>query len=130
MKLRTLIGDQLVVRALKRVDLSVEVAWAPQERSELVRLSARKAGCRCLVAVGGDGTVSDLLNERPSVPLTVLAAGTENLVAQSCMTGILAAIIFSAVLVIIALDRPYTGAITVSREPIRSVLQDMGGPIR
>jgi Protein of unknown function (DUF4239) len=56
--------------------------------------------------------------------------GTENLVAQSCMTGILAAIIFSAVLVIIALDRPYTGAITVSREPIRSVLEDMGGPIR
>jgi hypothetical protein len=46
------------------------------------------------------------------------------------MTGMLAAIIFSAVLVIIALDRPYTGAITVSREPIRSVLEDMGGPIR
>jgi hypothetical protein len=56
--------------------------------------------------------------------------GTENLVAQSCMTGILAAIILSAVLVVIALDRPYTGAIVVSREPIRAVLEDMGGPIR
>ncbi|MDE2447578.1 MAG: DUF4239 domain-containing protein [Gammaproteobacteria bacterium] len=56
--------------------------------------------------------------------------GTENLIAQSCMTGILAAIILSAVLVVIALDRPYTGAIMVSKEPIRSVLEDMGGPIR
>jgi Protein of unknown function (DUF4239) len=56
--------------------------------------------------------------------------GTENLIAQSLMTGILAAIILSAVLVVIALDRPYSGAVVVSREPIRSILGDMGGPIR
>ena len=56
--------------------------------------------------------------------------GTENLIAQSLMTGILAAIILSAVLVVIALDRPYTGAIVVSKEPIRTVLEDMGGPRR
>jgi len=40
------------------------------------------------------------------------------------------AIILSAVVVVIALDRPYTGAIVVSREPIRTVIEDMGGPIR
>ena len=34
------------------------------------------------MAVGGDGTVADLLNEQPGVPLTVLPAGTENLVAR------------------------------------------------
>jgi hypothetical protein len=56
--------------------------------------------------------------------------GTQNLIAQSLMTGILAAIILSAVLVVIALDRPYTGAVTVSKEPIRSVLEDMGGANR
>jgi hypothetical protein len=56
--------------------------------------------------------------------------GTENLIAQSLMTGILAAIILSAVLVVIALDRPYTGAIVVSKEPIRTVLEDMGGASR
>jgi uncharacterized protein DUF4239 len=50
--------------------------------------------------------------------------GTENLIAQSMMTGILAAIILSAVLVVVALDRPYTGAIMVSKEPINAVLQD------
>ena len=53
--------------------------------------------------------------------------GTENLIAQSLMTGILAAVILSAVLVIIALDRPYTGAITVSKDPIRWVLEAIGG---
>jgi hypothetical protein len=56
--------------------------------------------------------------------------GTQNLIAQSLMTGILAAIILSAVLVVIALDRPYTGAVEVSQEPIRSVLEDMGGAVR
>ena len=56
--------------------------------------------------------------------------GTENLIAQSLMTGVLAAIILSAVLVVVALDRPYTGAITVSQEPISSILEDMGGAIR
>jgi hypothetical protein len=50
--------------------------------------------------------------------------GTENLTAQSLMTGILAAIILSAVLVVIAMDRPYTGAVEVSKEPIRALLED------
>jgi hypothetical protein len=56
--------------------------------------------------------------------------GTENLIAQSLMTGILAAIILSAVLVVIALDRPYTGAVSVSKEPIHAVLEDMRRLIR
>jgi diacylglycerol kinase family enzyme len=32
--------------------------------------------------VGGDGTVSALINDQPKVPITVLPAGTENLTAQ------------------------------------------------
>jgi len=55
--------------------------------------------------------------------------GTENLIAQALMTGILAAIILSAVLVVLALDRPYTGAVTVSKEPIRWVLEGMGNEV-
>jgi diacylglycerol kinase family enzyme len=47
-----------------------------------VSRSAGDPRCRCLVAVGGDGTVAALLNEQPSVPITVFPAGTENLVAQ------------------------------------------------
>jgi diacylglycerol kinase (ATP) len=47
-----------------------------------VESAASDPACRCLVAVGGDGTVSALLNERPRVPMSVFPAGTENLVAQ------------------------------------------------
>jgi len=71
-----------LVRALRHVSLRSKIAWTPEERSSLVSESARDPACRCLVAVGGDGTVSALVNERPGVPLTVLPAGTENLVAQ------------------------------------------------
>jgi diacylglycerol kinase family enzyme len=34
------------------------------------------------VAAGGDGTVGALVNERPTVPITVLPTGTENLFAR------------------------------------------------
>ena len=36
----------------------------------------------CLVAAGGDGTVSDLINRFPDLPLTLLPLGTENLLAR------------------------------------------------
>ena len=71
-----------LARALRRVGLAEQIAWTPEERAALVSRSAGDPSCRCLVAVGGDGTVADLLNEQPSVPLTVLPAGTENLAAQ------------------------------------------------
>jgi diacylglycerol kinase family enzyme len=64
------------------VGLSEQIAWTPEDRAALVSRSVGDPRCRCLVAVGGDGTVADLLNEQPSVPLTVLPAGTENLVAR------------------------------------------------
>jgi diacylglycerol kinase family enzyme len=73
--------EQLVVE-LRRLSLPAEVAWTPEARSALVRRAAREGNCRCLVAVGGDGTVAALLNERPGPPLTVMPAGTENLVAR------------------------------------------------
>jgi diacylglycerol kinase family enzyme len=67
---------------LQKHGLKTEIAWTPQERSTLVGEAATATGCRCLVAVGGDGTVSALINEKPAVPITVLPAGTENLGAQ------------------------------------------------
>jgi hypothetical protein len=50
--------------------------------------------------------------------------GTENVASQSMMTGVLAALIFSAILVIVAIDQPFTGSVQVSREPIRLTLED------
>lgn len=37
---------------------------------------------RCLVAAGGDGTVADVFNRYPGVPVAVLPSGTENLTAR------------------------------------------------
>jgi diacylglycerol kinase family enzyme len=73
--------DELVSE-LRRLHFPAEVAWTLEARSALVRRAARGSDCRCLVAVGGDGTVSALINERPRPPLTVMPAGTENLVAH------------------------------------------------
>ena len=50
--------------------------------------------------------------------------GTPNVSAQSVMTGVLAALIFSGIVVVIALDRPFTGAVEVSTESIRTVLEE------
>jgi diacylglycerol kinase (ATP) len=77
---RRLVED--LVGELRRLGLHADVAWTPEARAALVERATREADCRCLVAVGGDGTVSALVNERPSRPLTVMPAGTENLVAR------------------------------------------------
>jgi diacylglycerol kinase family enzyme len=37
---------------------------------------------RCIVSAGGDGTLTDLMNRHPDVPLAILPMGTENLVAR------------------------------------------------
>jgi Na+/proline symporter len=50
--------------------------------------------------------------------------GTQNVITQCLMTGVLAALIFSAILVVIAIDRPFTGAVMVPTESIRTVLQE------
>ena len=70
------------MRELACQGFHAEIAWTPEERQQLVAESESTPGCRCLVAVGGDGTFSALINDRPKVPITVLPAGTENLAAQ------------------------------------------------
>jgi diacylglycerol kinase family enzyme len=77
---RRLVED--LVGELRRLGLSAEVAWTPEARSALVRRASHEDHCRCLVAVGGDGTVSALVNERPRRAVSVMPAGTENLVAR------------------------------------------------
>lgn len=71
-----------LVAALRERNLDAEAAWTPAERAALVARADADPACRCLVAVGGDGTVSALINEKPRTPITVLRTGTENLAAQ------------------------------------------------
>jgi Protein of unknown function (DUF4239) len=56
--------------------------------------------------------------------------GTANLRAQTMMTGVLSVLIFSALLVIIAIDHPFAGTVKVDTEPLATVLADFGGPAK
>lgn len=53
--------------------------------------------------------------------------GTPNLRAQALMTGILAMLICSGLLVIVAIEYPFTGEVHVSPESIARVVDDLGG---
>lgn len=52
--------------------------------------------------------------------------GTINVRAQAMMTGALALLIFSGLLVIVAIDRPFSGPVKVGPEALSSVLEDFG----
>lgn len=71
-----------LAQALEAHGIDSEIAWTQDERGELVKRANADGACRCLTAVGGDGTIAGLLNERPCVPITVFPAGTENLFAS------------------------------------------------
>ena len=50
--------------------------------------------------------------------------GSENLRAQLLMTGMLSTIVFTALLVIVSINYPFTGPVSVSPEPFNLALQD------
>jgi hypothetical protein len=50
--------------------------------------------------------------------------GTRNLRAQTMMTGLLALLIFSELLIIVAIDRPFTGTVKVEPVPLADVLAE------
>jgi Protein of unknown function (DUF4239) len=52
--------------------------------------------------------------------------GAENLRAQSLMAGALALLIFSGLLIIVAIDHPFAGTVKVGPEALSSVLEDFG----
>lgn len=54
--------------------------------------------------------------------------GSENLRAQTLMTGTLAVLIMSGLLVIVAIDHPFTGTVSVTPEPLTEVLESFVAP--
>jgi Protein of unknown function (DUF4239) len=54
----------------------------------------------------------------------------EDLLAQTMMTGALCGLVFSGLLVIVVIDRPFAGSVKVSPEALVSVLNDLGSGIR
>jgi hypothetical protein len=56
--------------------------------------------------------------------------GSENLRAQTLMTGTLSILIFSALLIIIAIDYPFAGDVKVRPHALSLVLEEFGGAAR
>jgi len=54
--------------------------------------------------------------------------GTHNIRAQSLMTGALSLLILFALLIVIAVDRPFSGSVAVTPEPLEEVLADFRAP--
>ncbi|MFM7590552.1 MAG: diacylglycerol/lipid kinase family protein, partial [Isosphaeraceae bacterium] len=62
----------------------VERALSVESRRTLVETARRRPEARkILVAIGGDGTINALINEKPEVPFVNVPSGTENVFAKS-----------------------------------------------
>src|SRR5262245_2674359 len=71
-----------LVGALRGRGLAPLLCWEREELSERVRGEGPE--WRCVVAAGGDGTLLEVLNRAPGVPVGLMPLGNENLVARYC----------------------------------------------
>ncbi len=54
--------------------------------------------------------------------------GTPNLRAQVLMTGLLAAVLFMGLMVVLSVNHPFTGPVAVDFEPLRAVVENIARP--
>ena len=72
-----------LAEALGRAGFEPKELWHRRERTAELADPDHARKWNCVVAAGGDGTVADLINERPRVPIAVLPLGTENVFAHA-----------------------------------------------
>ena len=73
-----------LARELAALGRTPRVVWDARERAATLADRAAMAGCRGVVAAGGDGTVAQVINElAPGTPLAVFPSGNENLFAAA-----------------------------------------------
>src|SRR5712691_6971376 len=67
--------------ALRERRFDTLICWERQELENVGQLY--EAGVlRCIVAVGGDGTLAEVINRAPGIPVALLPTGTENVLAR------------------------------------------------
>lgn len=71
-----------LTEALAAQGLRPHVVWDREERKAVFAHPELGRHCRCVVAAGGDGTLGDVINAAPDMPVAVLPLGTENLLAK------------------------------------------------
>ena len=102
-------GTAVLAETLRQLDGLTEA-----RRTRLVLASGAVPGVLWFVLFGG-------------AVLTIgftLFFGTENLRVQTLMTGILSLLIFSVLLVVVAIDHPYAGPVRLHPEALLAVLED------
>jgi diacylglycerol kinase family enzyme len=70
-------------RELESRAAHVRVCWKSEELEAVLQLPAAADPIDVIIAAGGDGTVSRLINLRPAAPIAHFPLGTENLFAQA-----------------------------------------------
>lgn len=71
-----------LIRRLKQHGIRPRL-FANRERLQRVLADpVRRQSLQCIVAAGGDGTVGDVINRHPGVPVATCPLGTENLIAK------------------------------------------------
>lgn len=70
------------VQALKRCGLRPRLFSDRARLDQALDDPQRRAALHALVAAGGDGTVLDVINRHPGLPIGMLPLGTENLLAR------------------------------------------------
>src|SRR6185437_555127 len=90
-----------------------------------VTQSRRQRGVLCAGIVPGVIWTALFLGACMTIGFT-LFFGTRSLHAQVLMTGLLAVLIFMVLLVIVSIDHPFTGDVSVQPEPLLQVLHEFG----
>lgn len=70
------------VRELRRCGLRPRVFKDRQKLADRIADPGARRDLVCIVAAGGDGTVADVFNRFPGIPVAILPMGTENLLAR------------------------------------------------
>lgn len=71
-----------LISELKRLGFRPRLYSDRHELDAAVNVPEKRATLKGIVAAGGDGTLLDLMNRHPQIPIAILPLGTENLCAK------------------------------------------------